>query len=106
MEATAVSKHTLSFGLSLALCAVLNALLVIAKERSKGVADWMQRITGHHWITHVAIILVLFAIFGWCFARMNNGQGPKMSVHRLTTIVFSGVVAGVLIVLAFYGIAD
>jgi hypothetical protein len=106
MENTAVSKHTISFGLSLALCAVLNALLVIAKERSKGVADWMQKITGHHWITHVAIILILFAIFGWCFARTNGGQGPKMPVNRLNSIVFSGVVAGVLIVLGFHVIAD
>jgi hypothetical protein len=106
MENPTVSKCTNSFGLSLALCAVLNALLVIAKERSKGVADWMQRITGHHWITHVAIMVALFAIFGWCFAKMNRGEGPKMSVHRLTNIVLFGVVAGVLIVLSFYMIAD
>ena len=85
---------------------MLNALLVIAKERSKSVVDWMQNITGHHWITHVAIILILFAVFGWCFARTNGGQGPKMPVNRLTGIVFSGVVAGVLIVLGFYAIAD
>jgi hypothetical protein len=105
MENTTVSKHTTSFGLSLALSAVLNALLVIAKERSRGVADWMQKITGHQWITHVAVILILFAIFGRGFAGMNRGQGPKMPVHRLTDIVFSGVVAGVLIVLGFYVIA-
>ena len=106
MENNTVSKHTISFGLSLAVCAVLNALLVIAKECSKGVAGSMQKMTGHHWITHVAIILVLFALFGWCFARTNGGQGPKMPVNRLTGIVFLGVVAGVLIVLAFYAIAD
>ena len=106
MENTNVSKHTKSFGLSLTLCAVLNAVLVIAKEKSKGVAAWMQKITGHHWITHVAIILILFAVFGWCFARTNGGQGPKMSVNCLTSIVFSGVVAGVFIVLSFYVIAD
>jgi hypothetical protein len=106
MESNAVSKHTNSFGLSLALCAVLNALVVIAKESSKTVADWMQKMTGHHWITHVAVILLLFAIFGWGFARTNGGQGPKIPVPRLTGIVFSGVVAGVLIILAFYLIAD
>jgi hypothetical protein len=106
MENTAVSKHTISFGLSLASCAVLNALLVIAKERSKGLADWMQKTTGHQWITHVAIILSLFAILGWCLARTNGGQGPKMPVHRLTGIVLSGVIAGVLIVLGFYATAD
>ena len=106
MENNSLTKHTTAFGLSLALCAVLNALLVIAKERSKGVADWMQRITGHHWITHVAMILILFAIFAWCFARTNAAQGPKMPVHRLTAVVFSGVAASILIILSFYVIAD
>ena len=106
MENNNVSKCTTSFGLSLALCAVLNALLVIAKERSKGVTEWLQKMTGHHWISHVAVILVLFALFGWCFARTNGGQGPKTPVPSLTRIVFSGAVAGVLIVLGFYAIAD
>jgi hypothetical protein len=39
MDNTAASKHTMAFGLSLALCALFNALLVIAKEKSKAVAD-------------------------------------------------------------------
>jgi branched-subunit amino acid ABC-type transport system permease component len=106
MENIALSKKTTSFGLSLALCAVLNALVVIAKERSKSVADWMQKVTGHHWITHVAVLLLLYAIFGWCFARTNHGQGPKMSAQRLTGVLLTGVIAGVVIILAFYVIAD
>jgi undecaprenyl pyrophosphate phosphatase UppP len=106
MENTAVSKHTKSFGLSLALCALLNALLVIAKEKSTAVQDWMQKITGHHWITHVVIILILFALFGWGFATANSAQGPKTPLNRLTGIVFAGVVGGILIILAFYLIAD
>lgn len=106
MQDTTVSKHTKSFGLSLALCAVLNALLVIAKEKSKAAEDWMQKMTGHHWMTHVAIILLLFAIVGWGFSRMNGGQGPKMAVNRLTGFVCSGVVAGIIIILVFYLIAD
>jgi heme/copper-type cytochrome/quinol oxidase subunit 4 len=107
MQNTAtVSKHTISFGLSLALCAVLNAFLVIAKETSQAVASWMQRITGHHWITHVALILIPFALLGWLFARTNRGQGPRMPVHRLTPLVLAGVVAGLLILLGFYIIAD
>ncbi|MGP8201863.1 MAG: hypothetical protein ACLQU4_20420 [Limisphaerales bacterium] len=106
MENTAVSKHTISFGLSLALCAVLNALLVIAKEKSKAVEDWMQRMTGSHWVTHVAIVLAVFVVFGFVLAGMNRGQGPKTPLNRLTCIVCTGVIAGVLIVLGFYLVAD
>ncbi len=106
MENNTVSKLTIPFGLSVAVCAVLNALLVIAKEKSAAVTAWMQKLTGHHWITHVAIVLVLFALLGWCFSRANGGQGPKIPVPRLTRIVLSGVVAGVLIILGFYVVAD
>lgn len=106
MENPTVSKYSNSFGLSLALCAVLNALLVIAKEKSPAVADWMKKITGHHWLTHVAAMVILFLILGWFFARLNRGQGPNITGSRLTRIVCAGVVAGVLIVLGFYLIAD
>jgi hypothetical protein len=106
MENTPGSKHASSFGLSLALCAVLNAVLVVAKESSKSVADWMQKITGHHWVTHIAIILALFVAIGWFFTRTNGGRGTAISFNRLTAVVFSGVVAGVLVVLGFYLIAD
>jgi hypothetical protein len=64
----------------------------------------MQRATGNHWISHVVIIVILFAVFGWGFARLNSGA--KMPVSRLTGIVCAGVAAGVLLVLGFYVIAD
>ena len=66
MENNTVSKYTISFGLSLAL-SVVNALLVIAKEKSTAVRAEMQRITGSHWITHVAIVLIFFSsLSGGC----------------------------------------
>jgi len=106
MENTAVSKYTISFGLSLALSSVLNALLVVAKEKSQVVTAGMQKITGHQWVTHVAIILILFVLLGWLFARANHGQGPKLAVNRLTGIVVAGIVAGGLIITGFYWVAD
>jgi len=106
MENTAVSKHTISFGLSLALCSVINALLVVTKEKSRVVTSGLQKITGHQWVTHVAIILILFVFFGWLFARANHGQGPKLTVNRLTGIILAGIAAGGLIIIGFYLIAD
>jgi hypothetical protein len=102
-EDTAISKPTRSFGLSLAVCSVLNAFLVIAKEKSKTVSDGMQRMTGHHWITHVAMVLIFFIAFGWFFAVTNSGA--KMGANRLTNIVLAGVAGGVVMILSFYLIA-
>ena len=48
MENRAVSKYTTSFGLSLALTSVLNALLVVVKEKSPAVQAGMKSLTGHN----------------------------------------------------------
>ncbi len=106
MENTGVSKHTISFGLSLALASVVNGLLVIAKEKIPAVQTGMQKLTGHHWVTHGVIIIGLFAIFGWLFAQANGGQGIKMSASRLTGILVAGVVTGGLLILGFYLLGD
>jgi TRAP-type mannitol/chloroaromatic compound transport system permease large subunit len=106
MENTAVSKYTISFGLSLALCSVVNALLVVTKEKSRTVTSALQRITGHQWATHVVIVLVLFVFFGWLLARANHGQGLKLTANRLTGIILAGIATGGLIITGFYLIAD
>jgi heme/copper-type cytochrome/quinol oxidase subunit 2 len=106
MQDPALSKYTAPFGLSLAICAVLNALLVIAKEKSKSVTDWMQKVTGHHWITHVVIVLIAFFALGFAFAQSIRPEGTKISANRLTNIVITGVVVSILIIGGFYLIAD
>ena len=106
LENTGVSKYTKSFGLSLALASVVNGLLVVAKEKSPAVQAGMQKLTGHHWVTHGVIILGIFAAGGWLFARPNGGQGIKMSTSRLIGTLVAGVVTGGIIILGFYLIGD
>ena len=106
MENTSVSKYTVSFGLSLALTSVINALLVIAKEKIPPVMAGLQKLTGHHWVSHAAIILVLFAVFGWIFARANGGRGIQITVTGLIRTLVSGVVIGGLVIMAFYLVGD
>jgi len=100
-----ISKYTVSFGLSFALASVLNALLVVAKESSHAVQGWMQKLTGHHWVTHCVIIIAAFVFFGLTFAKANGGQGLKIGADSLIKIVVGGVVAGYLIITGFYLIA-
>ena len=106
MENTDVSKYTISFGLSLALASVINALLVVAKEKIPAVMTGLQKLTGHHWVSHSAIVLVLFAAFGWLFTRANGGRGINLTVNRLIAIITTGVVAGGLMIIGFYLIGD
>jgi hypothetical protein len=106
VETAPISKYTISFGLSVALTSVINALLVVVKEKSQAVLAAMQKITGHQWVTHSAIVLILFGFFGWLFARVNRGQGLPMSVNRLIGTILAGVVTGSLVIIGFYLIGD
>lgn len=106
MENTSVSKYTISFGLALALASVVNGLLVVAKEKIPAVLSGMQKLTGHHWVTHSVVILGLFALFGWLFAQFNGGQGIRLNTNRLIGIFVVGVATGSLIILGFYLIGD
>jgi hypothetical protein len=102
METNDVSKHTISFGLSLAVASVANGLLVVAKEKIPAVMTGMQALTGHHWIFHSAMVLGLFVFFGWLFARANGGQGIRLTANGLIGALVSGVAAGSLIIMGFY----
>jgi hypothetical protein len=106
MENTGVSKYTISFGLALALASVANGLLVVAKEKIPSVLAGMQKLTGHHWVSHGVIILGLFAFFGWLFAQANGGQGIKLTANRLIGTLVAGVATGGLIIVGFYLIGD
>jgi hypothetical protein len=103
---TTLSRNTVSYGLSLAIVSVINALVVVAKESSKSVMTGMQRVMGHHWVTHSAIMIALFAIIGWTLSRSNNGAGPTITPHRLLTVLLSGVGLGAVIIVGFYLIGD
>ncbi|MGO8766404.1 MAG: hypothetical protein ACLQSR_14860 [Limisphaerales bacterium] len=101
MEST-LSKYTFSCGLALAPASVLNALLVVFKESNHALEVWMQKLTGHQWVTHCAIVIVFFGLCSFAFARANHGHGLRMHSDRLMAIVIGGVVAGYLIINGFY----
>ncbi len=101
-----LSKYSVSFGLSLAITSVANAILVVAKEKSTSLQARMKSLTGHHWITHSVAILGLFFILGFVLARMNGGQGFKVSAGRLVGTLLYGVMIGGLLIMGFYLFAD
>lgn len=106
METPSLSKYTNSFGLSLAVASVVNAVLVVAKEKSPAVMAGMKKLTGHHWITHSAVVMGLFFVLGVALAMPNGGQGMKMNPRSLLATVVGGAVLGGLIIVGFYLLAD
>jgi uncharacterized membrane protein YdcZ (DUF606 family) len=95
-----ISKRAVSFGLSLSICSFLNAVLVIIKEKSPAVQAAMQKLTGHHWITHSAIVLAAFFILGFVCSRAN------ISINRLIQTIVASVIISSLVIVGFYLVGD
>ena len=106
MENSSSSKYPNSFGLALAVTSVVNALLVVVKEKSPAVQAAMKHLTGHHWITHSTVIILLFLVLGGVLSLANGGKGVKLTGNSLIGTVVAGVTLGALIIAGFYLVAD
>jgi len=103
MENIEIGKYTRGFGLSFAITSLLSALLVIIKEKNEGtVLAAMAAATGHHWVTHGVINLILFIVLGWLFSRSSEGRGVNLTASALTYCILCGVVINGLLISGFY----
>jgi hypothetical protein len=92
----ALEKYTVSFGLAFVITSVFSALLVIVKELSEGVLGAMKSATGHHWITHTVIDVILFVVLGFLLTKV------QISSERLYQMIIGATVVGGLIIAGFY----
>ncbi len=54
-----IRKYNFGFGLSLVITSFISALLVVGKETNESLKSFMIEFSGHHWITHGILILIL-----------------------------------------------
>ncbi len=100
VQSGAIGKYTASFGLSLGLTSLFNALLVVIKETNETtVLAWMKA-SGHHWVTQGILDVIVFVALGLLLANM--GESWRMQPNKVTAVAIGGVVAGGLIIAGFY----
>ena len=103
VETREMGKYTKSFGLSFAIASLFNALLVIVKEGNEDtVLAWMKAATGHHWVTHGILNLLVFLVVGWSLSRMNDGQGVTITSKALVMTIVAALVISWLIIAGFF----
>jgi len=54
----------------------------------------MKLATGHHWITHGVLVLILFFILGFIFSSANLGTtwGSKKTLRNITVVIIINLV--------------
>ena len=95
-----VGASVTGFGLAYAITSVLSALLVVLKERSEAVHAGLVAITGHHWVTHGLLNLVVFLVLGLVLSRA--GGGMRMTANVLITIIAGATVVSGLIIVGYF----
>jgi hypothetical protein len=105
MENLPLSKRTTGFGLAVAIACIVNAIIVVAKEKNETVMSGMKSILGHHWTTHAAIVIGLFFLLGGLFT-VRRGRDSAVPAGRIIGALVACVVLAGLIIVGFYLFAD
>ncbi len=95
-----LSHRATGFGAAAAAAIIVNLLLVLAKETSPAVMAGMNGL-GHHWVTHGAVVLLVFVGLGLGLAR--GGIAAKVSAAGLTRALIAAAAIGGGGIVAFYG---
>ncbi|GAB6263925.1 hypothetical protein [Photobacterium sp. R1] len=95
-EYESVGAGVSAFGISYGITSILSALLVILKESSEAIHNVLVVITGHHWVTHGLLDIIIFLVLGFVFYRTCGNT--RFSVNTLIMIIVgSTVISGLII---------
>ena len=100
MENSPVDKYAAGFGMSLAVTCVLNAIILIIKEKNDAVMSTMKAALGHHWTTHGVVVIIVFFILGFIFSAMR--LETKFDSHKILKYIIWGVIIGGAITAGFF----
>ena len=97
---TNMDKYLLGFGLSLVVTNLLNAVILVVKEVSSSVMNFMKAALGHHWTTHAALLLLVFVLLGVIFSIYKIGA--KWDSRKLMYYIIGSVIISVVIIAVFF----
>lgn len=96
-----IHRYSTAFGGSLVIAGLANALLFIAKESSPTLMEWMQRATGHHWLTHGVVVLMLFLMLGIAFAGFASMLTARLGGNAMAVSIAVSVLVGSAMIVGF-----
>src|SRR4051812_21175021 len=91
-EEARLERVAAAFGLAAALTIVFNTLLAWIKDTYEPLNAFMASLTGHHWITHGLVDVILFALLGWLL--MSRHTIARVSYGLVVGIAAAAMIAG------------
>src|SRR5512139_2892933 len=97
-----MNKYTRGFGVSLIVVMLVNAVLTLVKESYAPIIKGMATISGHHWITHGIVVILLFFILGSLFSSGQSGETSWPSAKGITVGTIVSSIIGLILIVGFY----
>ncbi len=95
-----IGAQVAGFGYSYSLTSFASALLVVLKESNQSVLGFMVGLTGHHWVTHGLLAILLFLVIGWILSKSQFTKSANAN-SLIVAVIGSTIVSG-LIITGFY----
>lgn len=96
VDEKASEQTAAAFGLSAVVVIILNTVLAWIKDAYDPLNTFMAHLTGHHWITHGLVDVILFFLLGWLF----------MARHTVTALTNSLIVSvAIATIIGGFGLA-
>jgi len=92
---TELDSRVVGYGLSYSIASILSALLVVLKESNESVHNLLVAMTGHHWVSHGLINIIIFLVLGYIFSNRDMDMSQS---NLIKTVVGSTVLSGLIIV--------
>jgi len=78
---------------------IFNSLLTVIKERFEGVHHLLVTLSGHHWITHGVLDVILFFVIGVILSKKIDNKGRFLRVGILLSAILGvSMIAGLMLV--------
>jgi hypothetical protein len=90
VKEAAFSKASSAFALSAAVTVIFNTLLAWVKDAYDPLNTAMAHLTGHHWITHGLVDVIVFFALGGIF--LSTGVAERFSPNALTVCLVGAVI--------------
>jgi hypothetical protein len=88
----ATSEHVAAaFGWAAVVVIIFNTVLAWIKDAYEPLNTLMAHLTGHHWITHGLVDVILFFLVGWLLTRSH---ASALTGSLAASVVVAAVVAG------------
>ena len=96
------NKYARGFGISLIVMMLFNAVLTVIKESFAPLMKGMAATTGHHWITHGIIVVVLFFVLGFVFSGAQSEKSSWPSARGIFVGTIASAAIGCILIGGFY----